>query len=244
MSDNLKLWAAVCETPPSATKSDTRNGRTITSIDGIYLVKKATEIFGKIGEGWGYVVLDDRIDEGAPIFVKDKLECFEKVHTLKLALWYVGADGEKKQVIHYGHTPFVMKTRNGPVTDQDAAKKSLTDAMKKCLYMLGFSADVNEGQFDDKAYIQHAVLKESLSTEDGLIAAIDDFNEWFSSELKAYAFIPNLDSLSKVWKGHSRKVLLDAPLLKLSVEELQNELDSAYWQRHAQLSPRTETANA
>lgn len=244
MSENLKLWGEVCETPPSATNSDTRNGRTITSIDGIYLVKKATEKFGKIGEGWGYVVLDERFDEGAPIFIKEALVCCEKVHTIKLALWYVGDDGEKKQVVHYGHTPFILKTRNGPITDQDAAKKSLTDAMKKCLYMLGFSADVNEGQFDDRAYIEHATLKESLTTEDGVRAAIDDFNAWFSRELKALALIPNVEKLFDVWKEHSRKVFVDAPLLNLNADNLQHELTCAYWARHAELEPTNETSQA
>ncbi|WP_434771820.1 hypothetical protein [Pseudomonas entomophila] len=39
-------------------------------------------------------------------------------------------------------------------TDGEAPKKSLTDAIKKALSMLSFSADVFLGLFDDNAYVQ------------------------------------------------------------------------------------------
>ncbi|MCY1179870.1 hypothetical protein D9M73_202890 [compost metagenome] len=40
------------------------------------------------------------------------------------------------------------------ITDWEAAKKSLTDAIGKCLQPLGFAADIHMGLFDDAAYVE------------------------------------------------------------------------------------------
>jgi hypothetical protein len=99
-----------------------------------------------------------RFDEGGPLQAPtkewpDAPRINAKLHTLKIQLWYVGKDGQKCTVEHYGHTPFVHLQQGKIITDWEAAKKSLTDAIGKCLQPLGFAADIHMGLFEDAAYV-------------------------------------------------------------------------------------------
>lgn len=156
--DNMGIWSAVDVTDPKYTKDNTQGGRKATSINGLYMAKQATERFGPIGTGWGYEIVEDRFDDAGPILSKaDKPEvlCQGKLHTIKLRLWYMDGDKEKS-VYQYGHTPYIYSSKWGFTVDNDYAKKTLTDAMKKCLSLLGFCADIYLGLFDDQGYQQAA----------------------------------------------------------------------------------------
>jgi len=159
MTDNTRIWDQVDVTDPSATKNFTgMGGFKGTAIKPTYLMHKATEVFGPCGEGWGWVVLEDRFDEGGPLQAPtkewpDAPRINAKLHTLKIELWYLGKDGQKCTIQHYGHTPFVYFQSGKIMTDWEAAKKSLTDAIGKCLQPLGFAADIHMGLFDDTAYV-------------------------------------------------------------------------------------------
>ena len=156
---NTRIWDQVDVTDPSATKNFTgMGGFKGTAIKPTYLMHKATEVFGPCGEGWGWVVLEDRFDEGGPLQAPTKEwpeapRINAKLHTLKIELWYLGKDGQKCTIQHYGHTPFVYFQSGKIMTDWEAAKKSLTDAIGKCLQPLGFAADIHMGLFDDAAYV-------------------------------------------------------------------------------------------
>lgn len=160
MSDNTRIWDQVNTTDPSATKNFTgMGGFRGTAIKPTYLMRKATEVFGPCGEGWGWTVLEDRFDEGGPLQAPtkewpDAPRINAKLHTLKIELWYLGKGGQKCTVQHYGHTPFVLLQQGKIITDWEAAKKSLTDAIGKCLQPLGFAADIHMGMFDDAAYVE------------------------------------------------------------------------------------------
>jgi hypothetical protein len=58
-------------------------------------------------------------------------------------------DGEVPCV---GQTMFVTKRNDGLFTDEEAPKKSVTDAISKALSWLGFAADVYLGKFDGNKY--------------------------------------------------------------------------------------------
>jgi len=160
MTDNTRIWDQVNTTDPSATKNFTgMGGFKGTAIKPTYLMRKATEVFGPCGEGWGWTVLEDRFDEGGPLLAPTKEwpeapRINAKLHTIKIELWYLGKDGQKCTVQHYGHTPFVLLQQGKIITDWEAAKKSLTDAIGKCLQPLGFAADIHMGLFDDAAYVE------------------------------------------------------------------------------------------
>lgn len=153
-ADNMFLWDAVKQTDPSATKEYSGpGGYSGTSINGQYMIMRATEIFGPIGIGWGYEIQEERYDTGGLIQVIDDHEVRAMTHTIKLKLWY-DLGGKRGEITNFGHTPYVFRTNRGPMTDAEAPKKSLTDAIKKCLSMLGFCADVWLGQFDDVNYVE------------------------------------------------------------------------------------------
>jgi len=70
-----------------------------TAIKPTYLMRKATEVFGPCGEGWGWTVLEDRFDESAPLQAPtkewpDAPRINAKLHTLKIELWYLGKEAK------------------------------------------------------------------------------------------------------------------------------------------------------
>lgn len=153
MNETMRLWNQVEKTDPAATKAATVSGQKITSISGQHMIKRATEMFGPVGIGWGWTVVDERFDQGGQIR-NDKGEILgnEVGHTIRIRLWFE-QDGKRGEVEQYGCTPFAYKSKWGVTTDTEAPKKSLTDAIKKALAMLGFSADIFLGLYDDRDYV-------------------------------------------------------------------------------------------
>ena len=190
MSENLKLWQAVEKTDPKYTKPFSKaGGFSGTAINATYLIRKATELWGPIGGKWGPLVEDERYVQGADGAI---------VHVLRIKFRH--PDGEFHS---YGQTTFVGQNKHGYFTDEEAPKKSLTDAITKALSMLGFSADVFLGLYDDNKYVndrkQEFAAKritpvagslEQLSPEDQQIAkdiAAEIVDHWQNgNEVAAY----------------------------------------------------------
>lgn len=150
-TDNLALWHQVEKTDPQYTKPFSRGGGFRgTATNATYLAKKATETFGPMGIGWGVEILDEAVMDGAPL---DDHGNRERIHKVRVKLWYL-LNGERGEVVQFGQTTFVGRNRNGYFTDEEAPKKSLTDAMSKCLSLLGFSADIHLGRYDDNKYVE------------------------------------------------------------------------------------------
>ncbi|MGA1062099.1 MAG: hypothetical protein ACO3VH_07190 [Ilumatobacteraceae bacterium] len=151
---NLAIWNSVCETDPRHTKSFSRGGGfSGTAINHTYQTRRATETFGPKGIGWGVEILSEDWRNGAP-FLDDKHGVIghETVHVLRIKLWYKHGD-ERGEIISYGQTTFVGKNKHGIFTDEEAPKKSLTDAESKALASLGFSADIHLGLYDNNKYV-------------------------------------------------------------------------------------------
>lgn len=149
MSDNMRIWGAVQTTDPKFTKKFTRSGGfSGTATNATWLAKRATETFGPMGIGWGITILNESIFDGAPM---ESGGC-EKVHRVHIKLWYM-LDGQRGEIEHFGQTMLVGKNKYGAFTDEEAPKKSLTDAMSKALSLLGFAADVHLGLYDDVKYV-------------------------------------------------------------------------------------------
>ena len=66
MTTNTALWDAVETTPPSKTKAITGKPYKGTSPQPYYLIRKATEVFGPCGIGWGFTIIDERLEDGSP----------------------------------------------------------------------------------------------------------------------------------------------------------------------------------
>lgn len=157
MSDkNMQIWEQVEKTDTRYTKDAKVGGQNITSLNGTAMIMKATEVFGPAGIGFGWKVLEERFDPGVEIFIGegDKRTSlgFTSNHTVRIAFWFI-LDGQRGEIESYGCTNYIYKVSYGMLTDGEAPKKSLTDAIKKALSALGFSADVFLGMFDDKDYV-------------------------------------------------------------------------------------------
>lgn len=172
---NLKIWNLVEKTNPQYTRPFTRpRGHRGTAINAEYLAKRATEVFGPLGIGWGVDILDEQIMQGAPILLNTEVIGYELIHKVRVRLWYRW--GEQTGEVHqFGETTFVGRDRNGLYTDEDAPKKSLTDAMVKCLSLLGFSADVHLGLYDDNKYVND--LRREFDQEEDTCAQDDAAQE-------------------------------------------------------------------
>lgn len=161
MTDNLELWNKVNTTNPEYTKSFNRGGGFKgTAINPIYQIRRATELFGPVGIGWGWEVLNEEIIKGAPLFSEKLVVGNELIHSLLVKVWYVYEE-KRGEVVQYGATTLVGQNKYGFFTDEETKKKSLTDAIGKALSCLGFSADIHLGLYDDNKYIND--LKQQIA---------------------------------------------------------------------------------
>ncbi|MGY2215679.1 hypothetical protein [Pseudomonas sp. SDO558_S425] len=167
MSTNMQIWEKVSTTDTRYTKAAEVGGQKITSLNGTAMIMKATEIFGPVGIGFGWSVMEERFDEGSEMASgegdKRLVLGRELNHTIKIRFWFE-LDGKRGEIEQYGCTRYLYKSKFGTTTDGEAPKKSLTDAIKKSLSMLGFNADVFLGMFDDASYVEQ--LKDDERLED------------------------------------------------------------------------------
>ncbi|WP_241664259.1 hypothetical protein [Pseudomonas sp. Sample_21] len=205
MSTNMQIWSQVEKTDTRFTKKAKVNGQDITSLSGTAMVMKATELFGPVGIGWGWKIIEERFDDGHEIFTGegDKRTCIgrEIGHTLKIALWFM-QDGQRGEIEQYGCTRYQYKTSYGMTTDGEAPKKSLTDAIKKALSMLGFSADVFLGLFDDETYV------EQLKEEQAIEQAVDKDAEILRQKQERLDWLNSaVETMGKAVTAHELKML-------------------------------------
>ena len=170
---NLDLWSQVETTDPAYVKQFQRSGFTGSSINPTYLAQKATQAFGPMGIGWGLDIVEEKFQEGAPLLVNDLQVGKEVIHIIRAKLWYVW-NGVKGEIVQFGQTPFVGMRSSAPYTDEDAPKKSLTDAMSKCLSLLGFSADIYTGAWDSIKYINNTTTQDEQTVDNSQVAAKTD----------------------------------------------------------------------
>jgi hypothetical protein len=192
---NMQIWNKVKETDANAVKQSSQGGRNVSSINTVSVVKKATETFGPVGEGWGYTIIEERFDDAGPIFLDETktggngaMVINGKVHTMLLEVWYKQGD-EKHTVQNYGHTPYIYRSKFGFSVDDEYAKKTLTDGLKKALSFLGFNADIHLGLWDDRNYVDSiSSIQAAESEADKNIERVkqqNEFGEWLVSEIEA-----------------------------------------------------------
>lgn len=152
--DNLELWNESRFIDPAFTKKFTRRGGFAgTSINSTYAIKRATEVFGPVGLGWGWIVTEDRYKDGPNLLTSEGVVIgHECVHVIRIRLWYKWKD-QKGEIEHFGQTMFIEKTSSGLKTDEEHAKKSLTDAITKALSCIGIGAEIHLGMWDDNKYV-------------------------------------------------------------------------------------------
>jgi hypothetical protein len=153
MNMNKALWDKVSKTDPRHVKPITGKDYGGNSPKPYYIVERLTEEFGPCGLGWGYVIESERFERFSDTDV---------LHVAKVRLWYVTADGRRGEVEQMGQTKATYMTSKGMFkVDEDAPKKSVTDALVKCASYLGFAGDIFAGRWDDSKYV--AELKREFS---------------------------------------------------------------------------------
>jgi hypothetical protein len=181
MTDNLRIWSQVERTDPAHTKKVNQRGG-FTAISAAYQIKRATEVFGPIGEGWGY-------DAGTPIF-QDALVI------VPVTLWH----GDRANV--FGPMFGGAEWKNGTRLDSDGPKKATTDALTKLLSQLGFNADVFLGRFDDSKYVAEvaeefaappSAVIQTATTSLSMCLDEADLREWSASNGEMIAGLPEAE---------------------------------------------------
>jgi hypothetical protein len=225
-ANNLALWDSVKQTDPDATKQfQGAGGFRGTAINSTYQIRKATALFGPVGIGWGWTIVSERIEEGHPIPGKDadgKSVIYEsamtKVHTLHLRLWYM-LDGQRGEIDHFGHTPFVYVNKHGMQMEAEPSKKSLTDAIGKCLSMLGFSADIFMGEFDDHNYLEQvkveSAIRKAEDKEAEIISRRDDLTDYVKRHLDLIQTASTAHEVSSIGKMAQRHLVRQAQISSL-----------------------------
>jgi uncharacterized protein YdcH (DUF465 family) len=239
-STNMDLWNSVEKTDPGATKKANVNGQSITSINGLHVFRKATETFGPWGTGWGAEVITERYDQGGPVTDKEgAVIARETSHTVHIRLWYV-LDGKRGEVQAYGCTPFVYRSKWGATTDMEAPKKSFTDAVKKALSGLGFSADVYMGMFDDLDYYQERIAETEVEKAEDKEAEIErqkqERLDWLKDAVRLVETATSLGELKKLHATYVRSAT------RRKEESFVKRLAKAYEQRSKELQEKEQTA--
>ncbi|RRW54394.1 hypothetical protein [Pseudomonas moraviensis] len=201
----MQIWDKVSTTDTRYTKAAEVGGQKITSLNGTAMIMKATEVFGPVGIGFGWSIVEERFDEGSEMVSgegdKRLVLGRELNHTIKIRFWFE-LDGKRGEIEQYGCTRYLYKSKYGTTTDGEAPKKSLTDAVKKSLSMLGFSADVFLGMFDDHTYV------EQLKEEQAIEQAVDKDAEILRQKQERLDWLNSaVETMGKAVTAHELKML-------------------------------------
>ena len=138
-NDNLALWDRFADIDPKFTKPITGKPYKGTSPNPHYIIRCLTEMFGPVGSGFGWEV---RAEGFQPLGE-------ETLHWCRIRFWH----GDGAGFDAYGQTKAHMKTKNGMMVDEDAPKKSLTDAITKAAAQVGIASNIFLGRWDDSRYV-------------------------------------------------------------------------------------------
>ena len=142
---NLELWNLVSKTNPKHTKEVRVGARKFTAVDAYHQIERATQLWGPMGIGWGV----EESDYGVTVYEGIELAIYTGT------LWYLhGDDQERAEVPIAASIRTHMGQGDKKRTDEDFVKKVRTDALTKGFSMLGFSADIFQGKWDDNKYVQ------------------------------------------------------------------------------------------
>jgi len=217
--NNREFWDRVKKTDPRRVKQITGKQYKGNSPQPYYLVERMTEEFGMCGLGWGLNIKNERME---------RMSEHDILHVAVVELWY-RHDGETGRIEQIGQTKAAYMSSKGTlVVDEDAPKKSVTDAMTKCMSYLGFSGDIFSGHWDDSKYVQ-ALTEEFLKGE-----ADKQRKEDLAEAAQQIKAADSLESLKDVFAGWYRHFANDA--------EAQTQAKAEYDQRKNELEPQKEEA--
>lgn len=150
MTSNMDLWRRVCTTDPAAVKPITGKQYSGNSPKPYWIVERLTDEFGPCGIGWGFSIISERFE---------RFSDTDSLHVAAVRFWFV-LDGKRGELEQIGQTKASYTTNAGKfMLDEDAPKKSVTDALVKCASYLGFAGDIFSGRWDDSKYVASAAAE-------------------------------------------------------------------------------------
>jgi len=207
MSDLMSVWDRVDKTDPAYTKKVEQRGG-FTAIDAMYQTKKATEIFGMYGKGWGLSKTG---------FNFSMLEATGMV-IHEAVFFYMQDDKRYEFPIHNAIKPLM-----GARSDEDWPKKVETNTISKALSRLGFCADVFMGDFDDQDYIQDRANEEAMAKAEDkdaeTLKQAQEYDKWFSDHMaliESSASSNELKSLFTIMVKRCKKKGDDKAIIKIT----------------------------
>jgi len=138
----LDIWNSLEKTDPQYTKKFDKGVFKGTAINPTYQIRKMTETFGPIGDGWGYNVKSTQIVPAQ--------ETSEVLVYVTVTVWTKGNPNTFDGV---GGDYIVRQGKNGPRSNDEGMKSATTDALMNAFKFLGMSADVYLGRYDDNKYV-------------------------------------------------------------------------------------------
>jgi hypothetical protein len=134
-------------TDPKAVKPITGKQYSGNSPKPYWIVERLTEEFGPCGIGWGFSIINERFE---------RFSDTDSLHVASVRFWYV-MDGKRGELEQIGQTKASYVSSKGAfILDEDAPKKSVTDALVKCASYIGFAGDIFSGRWDDSKYVAEA----------------------------------------------------------------------------------------
>jgi hypothetical protein len=138
---NLRHWSRFDDIDPKFTKAITGKPYKGTSPNPQYVIRCLTEIFGPVGVGFGWHVI---VEGFQPLGEKT-------LHWCRIQFWHTDRANAFES---YGQTMAVYKTKDGfLMVDEDAPKKSLTDAIIKAASHVGIAANIFLGRWEDQKHL-------------------------------------------------------------------------------------------
>lgn len=223
-NDNLRIWNELGVTDPSHTKGFSRGGGFKgTAVKPMWQNKRLTEMFGPCGIGWGFDKPEFQIVPGNGV---------ELLVFCTVAAWYV-PDPDKPddvaRVYGVGGDKVIAQFSAKVANDDEAFKKSFTDAIGNAFKFIGVAADVHMGLFDDSKYVQEAEAHYQKKA--------DELGPLMDKAVDALRDAKTLDDVTKVRQDHR----LDWLITQLTADDRAAEaqqLHSTYKARRAAVTPK------
>lgn len=192
--NNKMLWKRAFMTDPRAVKPITGKPYKGNSPKPYWIVERLTEEFGPCGIGWGFTILSERFE---------RFSDSESLHVAAVRFWYV-LDGQRGEFEQVGQTRSSYTTAAGKFTvDEDAPKKSVTDALVKCASYLGFAGDIFSGMWDDSKYVENAAA-EYIAKEQAEARAA-----WLEEQALRLESCDSMSELGEAWKAAARAAKIE-----------------------------------
>ena len=148
MSENMKLWDAVCRPPVSVLKT-IGGGRLkgLTDVNPQWRLKAMTEQFGPIGIGWKYDIERLWVEAGPD----GQVAAFATI-SLRIRSPMVPDGAWSEQIIGVGGSQMVQLESSGLRVNDECYKMAVTDALSVAMKQLGVAADIYAGLWDGSKY--------------------------------------------------------------------------------------------